>query len=456
MNVKFWYNFPKKRNSTKVPTESADLEATAVVLKESCSFYNPTLIMANDGVREVRYAEMVGRYYYVTDVRAVNGLFEVDMIQDNLATHKSEIGDYTGYIVRGSAIPANAKVVMTDPLNPPTSATAVDWNFTSVSIFNSTGCYVLGVVGAPPSQNAAAGPNGVARYFALSAAQITQLAIALNDQNVLSQLVLEFTTPLQSIISCKWIPISASSLTTVTERIKIGSWDSGMNGLLITDRFLENSSTACQYPSLSAPWSYGGYLNKSPFVTGTIYLPFVGQVSVDWDINGESTISWRYNVDVFTGDVLYTLTSTNGWTTHYSGNVSTTIPVTSQTYSPLGFMGGVISTIGGVASGNYGQAAGSAVEAIKSLMVSGQINGSLSSGLGVFGGLDVLFILYLRRPCHAAEDNKNVEGVPFEMVGKVSSYPGYLLMRNASLTISDFEPAVSEINGYLNSGFFYE
>ena len=456
MQVYYWTGFGKRNNSTKQPDMQDATEAN-VVLKDGCSIENPVLETAQIPLNASYFhISDFGRYYFVTErVKVSNTVTRFHLATDPLATFKTAIGNYAGLISRCSDSTFYNQWLQ-DPLNPPSTAIDMESDFANINFidYGGAGTYILGIVGAPPGSGAAAGPNGLARYFALTAAQITQLAINLNDQSVLAQLILEFTNPMDSIISCKWIPVDISSIPAVSERIKIGTYDTGLNGQLITQRVMSETVTIPAFDLTGADPS--GYMRKAPYMNLEMFLPFVGTVPIEWDIIGQTGAASRMLIvyDVFTGDLIYNYSFGN-FEQKYYGNMSTNIPISSKTYSPTGVITGSLTAAGGMASGSILGALEGISGAVHSVMTHGQVNGSLSSGLG--GWFNQIKIrLFGRLPVRGSLDAASIDGLPCEKVGQISSHAGYLVMRNASLDINGTEQDRTAVNGYLNSGFFYE
>ena len=102
MNVTF-YNFSKRRNSTKTPTSTGTV--VTCQLKEPCSLKNPRLLLSGNLFTTYDYAYIgdFGRYYFVSDVVSVgNGLTEITLEDDVLASHKTAIGSTVARIAFSS------------------------------------------------------------------------------------------------------------------------------------------------------------------------------------------------------------------------------------------------------------------------------------------------------------------------------------------------------------------
>ena len=108
MQVKYWTNFYKKKNSTKQPLSGT---TATVKLKEPTSFHDP-VILATGIPKDANYFSIPSgvwitsydAFYFVEDVIAVShDLTEFHLKFDPMATFKSLIGTTYAYVVRQSA-----------------------------------------------------------------------------------------------------------------------------------------------------------------------------------------------------------------------------------------------------------------------------------------------------------------------------------------------------------------
>ncbi len=464
MQVYYWTGFGKRNNSTKQPDLQDATEAN-VVLKDGCSIENPVLETAQIPLNASYFhISDFGRYYFVTErVKVSNTVTRFHLATDPLATFKTAIGNYTGHIARCSDATFYNPYI-SDAYNIPTS----DVDFASEvtpckdfqqiqSIFHAGGIYVLGVMGKPTNANVD-NYNGMSRYYYLTAMQMQQLAALLNDNTFLQNVKNEFTNPMDCITECHWLPIQPSILTeTEMEPLYLGAQQvTGTNVLIVKNRFLRTVN------SVTMPAGIGDftYTNRGAYAAATISFPFVGQVPLDMEmLHAGLGTSIETVIDVFTGDIMHTMYSTTGryrWKT-YTGNCKTSIPIMSNTRDFTGAISNFIGAVGGVMTGNVAGAVAGVMDTTASLLSHDyQVNGSYSSGLAVYGDLDFTVRYYKRKPSHAIEDLKNIDGLVCDKVAMISSHPGYLVMSNASIDIDGTEQDRTAVNGYLNSGFFYE
>lgn len=100
VNMTFYSNFSKKDNSTKQPTGGTTF---SVVFKDAFSIVGGTvkLQVSFDTAQNYTAAKYGNKYYKVTDVvSTTNGIVEVSLSLDVLATYKSNIANYEGLMER--------------------------------------------------------------------------------------------------------------------------------------------------------------------------------------------------------------------------------------------------------------------------------------------------------------------------------------------------------------------
>lgn len=131
----------KRKNSTLQPTLTTSFD---VCLKSPTSLHTPTFSI-NAASFDYNYIKWGDRYYFVTDiVSRNNSLWEVSAILDVLATFKADIEASTQYIcysnVAGDPWLADTRI-------PVLKSTHDDQRAGSLPFINTTGFYVLSVVG---------------------------------------------------------------------------------------------------------------------------------------------------------------------------------------------------------------------------------------------------------------------------------------------------------------------
>lgn len=476
MEFKYWKNFTKRRNSTLQPDMSAAYSAT-ITLKDWTGILNPTVILKGFSAAGITYAYIpdFGRYYFVDNVTYSFPELEVALILDPLATYKTDIGTYAGLMLRTGDV-TFANVLLPDPMNQPTDEVTHRMQSTSLDTFTlGTGTYMLTVMSQPPSSGAAGNNNGLARTYALSQAEMAQVALEMLDPTFMQTLINEFANPMDSIISCFWLPIDKSKISTTTEPLKIGTQQIFAGASFVTSRLLTKSGTLATSGAFPNPGS-NNYLYHAPYATYSIFLPFVGLVAIDDKVVFENAmigLQYDMSIDVYTGDILYKIKNTAGSAVAtYSGNCATQIPVAHASMaSATGVVGGLVSVIGGgalvgasIATGGIagvsiaGLAAmgGGAMATLKSTEIHTQINGSNSSAVGMQAGIYLEFHSWISTPAHTFGEVAHRCGYMCCKAGNAAAHPGYTQFANPCIDLSALDKEREEIDTVMASGFYYE
>lgn len=463
LTINTWSGFSKKFNSTKRPNPSAATIHT-VTLKEQTNIKSPTFLMKNTDF-SINYVQAFGHYYWC-DVKNIDGHnSELVCTMDKAATFKTQIGGYTGLIDYCSA---SSDVTITDPRNVPTSLINVTPTALSLSgiSFNTVGGYIIGVL-----SNNVTGDVGVIDYYTMTTAQMQSFSQELYDQNFIQLIQDQFTNSKDSLVSCMWLPVTGIGGSSTP--IHIGRETMNATGGHISDRVISFNSGLT---TISFGTGSGGagsamtYLEKAPYCSGLLYLPFVGIVSLDMDILAfTKNLQLDGYVDILTGDIVYNVKYGAFRTSTYNGNIATKIPISSAGFDAVGVATGSITTIGGVvaaivgvatgggALAGLGVAAGGALGAAKSAEFHTMINGGNSSAVGAQLGLNPVAYIVQNLP---AEDNLTAfqaqHGMPYCKVGTVSACGGYVQCHNASVSIPGDGEEQGAVNAMLNTGIFYE
>lgn len=465
MDIYYWTDWQKKKNSTRQPATGTK---AVVKLLEPCSLYAPK-IEASGIPRNANYFMIpkgianaqIDYYYFLTDMVSVTAdITQFFLELDPMATFKAEIQATGAYVERANSAAYNPWIQ--DPMNQPSDSVTIQAASTNLhyvvgqttyTLFDPDNMrYVLSVIGIPSGNPRMV--NGIATNYLLSDYTMLLVALDLNSNNFLTNLQQELNNPLDSIIGCKAMPVNYSGASRQQETVTFGS-----NSTSVTAEVFTNRSITCDN-TLTLPTIMTGaqdYTHVSPYVTATIYLPFVGVCPLDVDQLTGRTVILRTSVDLCTGDLIYAIIAGGTTVQTFSGNCSSEVPVTGGYYSAIGRAGGVLTTIGGIAAGNPAVAVAGALATAKSMQVHSQMNGSYSSSIGGNVGTAVLVTAYVRSPAHPVGNDSVSDGLPYEKHENVLSvFSGYVKCRGASVDINGRAQDKETINGYLNGGFYME
>lgn len=421
------------------------------------------------------YIDRFKKYYFVSaPIILTDGTIQYDLVEDVLATNKTSVGSTKAQIVYSST-GYNKHVVDT---RMAVKANKAYFNRqTQASGFNSTGCYIVGVVNDESS-----GKYGAASYYLMTQSQLKDLIECLSSTDINAQIQQYFSGDwMQFIVSCIWIPVSYSDALSwftgglaTTTRIKVGSTGL-LNSQAIEAKGTPLTSTLHDFTSVSLyiPYKWQDFRDCEPYTSASLYLVGLGDTDINInDFYSSTNVSIQYRIDAVTGDITYRIYNDDGTvvkTVMFNGGVNVVLSNTAiQT-------GGVLTAVGGLGAGAVG---------IGLSAVTGNIAGVIGSGIAAMGAgasiltsanhrstsikgtnqgrssfADTSFILTV-----CSLDTENIDasdyiarwGRPVGEVGTISSYSGYVQCEGASVAIAGDEWERNEINSYLNSGFYYE
>lgn len=464
MQITVYSGFSKRINSTKIPTAGTGTVIQNVRLKNECSIKNPTFEL-NTLDFSINYVQAFGNGYFA-DVKNLDGnRSEIVCTLDHMGTFRSQIASYRGLVERTSA---SSNVMITDPLNRPTCEVAnahvsasFDWTT------STTGCYIVGVA-------AKAGiKQGATTFYAISKAGLADVCDKIYDSGLWQQMWNQFNGVQNAIISSFWVPFDLSYVTTYFTGGLAGNFYIGDETIAASDCYNIGSRIhTCSTVTITAvyPYQFGGvqvpnYVYKAPYSTGTLYLPFVGEVELPIDVACDNPKFYiDAQIDILTGDIIYYLSGDEaGLIATYTGNFASKIPVAGSSYDAIGVVrGAATAIIGGIGIfANPLVGGGAALAGIgstaQSLRLNTQCNGSISSALGGLKYDMALIDIHTLLPAEPDLDSWRTEqGLPYGKVATVSSLSGFIQFRDASISIPGDGSEQSTVNAMLNSGFYYE
>ena len=465
MTITYWTGFSKRKNSTKQPTSGTDV---TVALKDNCSILNPIFDTTSvpDNVSYIYVADF-GRYYFVSDVvHITKDRIEIHCDVDVLATYKSAIGG-TNADVEYAASSTN--ILVPDPRNTPTfemdEALSTAFDLTSYSFTTAPSTYIVGTVT----------DNGI-KYCIMDESELATVCNTIYTTDFIQSLTNVIYDMKNIIASCIAIPYTPTK-TVLVGGLVVGSTQLLSPAYYVSTRMvhvLQGVTVSVTFPDPGGLGAHS-YLDHAPYTTGSLYLPYVGVVPLDLDIiAADQQFIVDMYLDICTGDIVYRLSKITGdYIATYQGNCATQIPVSGTSLNnPMGALasgisaiGGVAQSIAGIASGNaalvgggVASLAGSAMGVTQSLSLHTQVNGCISSAIGSKVGSVGKVMIYKRRPTELSVNTafKNISGLPYFKAATISTLSGYIKCAGASVAIDGYDAERDAVNGYLNSGFYYE
>lgn len=277
------------------------------------------------------------------------------------------------------------------------------------------------------------------------------------------------TSPYDAIMGCSLVPVSPP--TGGSKEVKMyGVVKTGISLPYASSRWVE---VDCGTLNIHEFW--GSYLDYSPYTkTTSLYLPYIGVVSVDIDLIMAKALQVVYHVDILSGICIAYIVVDGSVKFQYQGHCSTTIPVTSSDYSGaiqsgLGLVGNIANVVSsGFSGGAGGNIGGAVLGATKSAIsqapsVASNVMGmkpDIKSGGGVGSSGGILGVqkpfLIIERPKQSVPAFQNgFSGYPCNMTKKLKDLKGYTEIERINLTnISLTEDEKNELLEILESGVY--
>lgn len=477
-----FYNFAKKKNSTKRPMTGVSHTELNGKLKDDTSIINPVvdfdLGIANIPTFNYAYIDKFNRYYFVDDWTYSGGLWTASMSLDVLGSHKSEVLSSFQYVLR-SASEFNTYII--DTLYPTTTAVYQDVveidgvvdetiNYTYLNYFNTKytdGYIVFGVVGGDSA-------DGVTYYFT-SVANFRNVISTLLDYtpsdfgDIATGLAKQLANPLQYIISVKWYPGRPGDINFVQRSIKFGNYTMNVTCNILDDsaanpkvHHLHTSSTIWEE---SPQHERGQYVNNTatykvilqPFGTFTINPSDLGtfkSIDLDWFIDYSTGISWLEISLARSPNYNFVIATANA-------RVGIDIPLSQMNVDYLGagssILGGVTGAVGSALMGNVGGAIASVASGItgaaQSMNPTVNTSGSVGSMLSYASYQPRFMVEYM---LYVDDDPVN-KGKPLCTNRTLSELSGYTLCANSRFQSANcLADEIDMIINYLDSGFYIE
>ena len=492
MNIIMYTGFAKKKNSTKVPPAGTTSITLTGTLKEPCSVLAPVFQIKRGAIDAVpdpytyAYIAVFGRYYFVRDVTWRDGLWEISLEVDVLASYRTQIGNQSEYILRTNSDTTNYDPMITDTLYPASNDISL-YQYSITSAFASSisnGIYVVGIISGNDT-NAV----GAISYYAMTAAEFGNLKDALlsNDNletmeiidshgqmlinDMSKELFKAMYNPYQYIASCMWFPFGKSDISSsAVTSIKIGWWTYPLSGNLITAQNIvlnEGPTTIHSHPQAS---SRGLYLNYAPYSRCTVYGIF-GATPLDLSYfdRDDDTLIIRYIIDLITGQARVRIQS-------YKSSLSSP---QHHNIVEKDFLCGVPIQLAQIATDYLGAAvaavdtAANTVQNALSLNVGGAIS---SAAHGIYNTLNASMPQLMTSGTNGSFiiTNSNLEttfsyqhyqivdedithkGRPLCQAKTINTLSGYVLCAEGDFDISCLAEERDMISNFLTSGFFWE
>lgn len=470
----------KRKNSTLQPTLNQSFD---VLLKSPTSLHTPTFSISAASF-DYNYLKWGDRYYFVTDVVSKNnGLWEVSAICDVLATYKADIIASTQFVSYSSQ---SGGTWLPDTRIPVLRQSKASYSTADLGIFD-VGRYILSVVGE--SDNSVGGCT----LWACTTGDLRRILDKVNDWNddvydaidqatqqdysspeAAIESLTKFNAKVQifgngwsnapsCIRSCIWVPFSMQNVITDYGYIYLGDYNTQVAAGACRGDAVAGST------GISIPWHFNDW-RRSTNEDVYLYLPLVGLVSLSSDsINHVSSLTIRHSFTIADGVVTYEVLAGGEIIGTFGGSCAANYPLGINQQASAGQ---VIQTIleganktASAALYGYAPTLETATQAASALYNTIDValtkNVSCVGGIGggAGAGLDLLARCYtVAHDCVISpSDMAATMGLPTMKPMALTTLTGYCQCANAHVAATGAESEeMSEIDAYLNSGFYIE
>ena len=491
MNIILYTGFAKKKNSTKVPPSGTTSITLTGTLKEPCSVMQPVFQIKRGAIDAVpdpytyAYIAVFGRYYFVRDVTWRDGLWEISLEVDVLASYRTQIGNSTHYVLRTNSNTTNFDPLITDTIYPATNNFDIYHTTMVNSDFASTiagGCYIVGIISKGDTSSV-----GAICYYAMDSTEFGDLNdILFSDQNLYTmgitdavgnmlvndmskEILKTMYNPYQYIASCIWFPFSKSKFTYSTQvGINIGWWTySSLSGSRINAQVISFlASESASFHAHPQATTRGDYLNYAPYTNITMFGRF-GTVNIDPSyLKTGYTIEVSYYIDLITGQCRAHIYANDNATNpstfvicdrifqlgvpiqisqvgvDYMGAALATVDTAGVVMSAVRYAD-VGMAVSGIAHGIY--------DTIQSKMPIVETGGANGSFMSPFTVTHIQFHHYT-----IVDEDIDHKGRPLCQNKVINTLTGFVLCADGEFDISCLDEERTMINNYLTEGFFWE
>ena len=482
-----FFKLSKRKDSTKQPTGSGT--SYTVNLKSGTSYLSPTLLLEISGKPDYNYFTFEGWYYFVTDIISVrNDLWEISGRVDSLATAKSAILNTHAYVMYDSV--ANTEIV--DNRLPMKTTKNVSVATAACPLTLDGGCYILSITGAEDStgvykvtENELAALiddlqhilDNIFDVFNNPPAQPTYGSDWINNfvlafeyfaedfkwrldciRKPISQIFGSGNIP-QNIRECRFIPFNVGTTvprptdpdTGLPKNVYLGTFETSITlSKLATD-------TVVRSATVSIPWQANDYRRRSPYTELYLYLPYIGMVRLSTEnLIGITTLAIDYAISVRDGSLICTVSGGGEVIGQYSGNVGISVPVGISNLSAPKVAQSVLTGIGSLATKNIGVIGMAALNFADSVTPNYTCVGGLDGLAGIATNQDITCYTVFHDTVVAPNSELAYVGSPTMSPKALSALTGFCQCNSAHVEADLPAPILTEIDAYLNSGFYIE
>lgn len=404
------------------------------------------------------------KYYFVSSPTILTDYHvQYDLVEDYLASRKTEVGSTVAHIVYSSTGYDVYKVDTRLPVK-----TTVTTNHVSKSSgLDATGCYILSLI-----TDKANGKTGAIGHYLMSESNLQNLVANLYDISIQSVIAEAFYSPMDMIANCIWIPVSyadASALCSAEDTISLNNSPINTSGRPVRGCQVTTPIKIFANVPVPIPSNVGDFRDTQPYTSASLYLPGVGLTDINInDFIGSENVNVYTKVDITNGDIIYFIYNDNNEILKtVSFNGAEPVPLAHISANSKGALTGIGGAAAMLGAAMLGTGSPASLLATGSLLAAGNTALSFNQrAVSIKGGYsgrssfaETVFMLVIVK--QNTEDPNNASyiarwGRPVGVTHAISNHSGYVQCEAASVAIAGDNTEREIINNYLNTGFFYE
>ena len=476
MEVLFFTEFSKRKNSTKVPDDSTSVTKT-VTLKSTTDKVNPTFFLK--GTDDYVYCKAWGMYYFVHRTS-----YDIDGTQiiycniDVLATFKTQILNTNAYIIYSSTgynrwIRDDRCPIVIKGSEYVHAASAITMDIgtgQAEPIFTATNNEIVVITTVSKEQGLV--------HWVTTEDTFKEMIMTLMDadDSIFASLANQFGGAIGSIVQVMRLPIHNLIANYVSE----GPYDVYLGNYLVEDpqspeplglKRLKQTRISAR-GSVGIPITYTDFRFTEPYCNAKLSLPFVGVVDISLsEIAPEGGFDWRMDLDLLTGAITWTVANSTSGTlvepiASFSGQCGGLIPIASTQIANAssivtGLANGGMLTGAALLAGKEGVALGTGISAVASAFYnsfhkSTSIVGSYSGNRSEFANTQVRLSVEKFATANEPSNLTELEGRPVCKVDTIGNYSGYIQTQKCNIDISSLDVFKDMINSLMDSGVYLE
>ena len=481
-----FYQFSKKKNSTKVPSSGGT--TFAIEILEPSSVLSPTIRLKTSNPVTFNYCRIptYNRYYFVTDWTSDHNTWIAHLSVDVLATYASDILATRQYVLRSGS--EHDEFIIDDAYIMTKEVSSERVNVPVVSPFFNQATYIFGVSN---NDTSASKVNGI-QYIVCDEDAAKQFMYGIlngasdywntGSSEVTDDVVRSITNPLQYVGSSFVLPFSITEHVRNISTLKLGPWNVGsisakelnfpnlwgavFDGILYDRTQTLELSAHTQLLTEVIP-DYGIYLNGEPFTERYLYAGPFGMVKLDTnmlvDIQETTRIDIRVKCDFLGNAILIVqphssaVINDNPEIARAYANIAVPIPLTQTKNDIIKWLGSFAGAVGSAAQLNIGgtiAGAANAISGIDSVYNKPEVKGFQGSFIQTY---DQWFVQSEFRHVSGNGYLANYhEGRPLMQMKILNTLSGFTICGKPYLALDCYEPEYNQVIDYMTNGFYIE